>query len=211
MKTPAGTRDRILAAAAAEFAARGFAATSVDRIARRARANKAMIYYHFPSKRALYTGIVRARYTALHERLAAVAARPIPLDEKLDVLIETLVEQMDGTTDFLPIFLREIADRGAHLGPEELALIGEIFATVSGVIVEGGRQGIFRPVHPGLAHFTLIAPLLFFRATEPIRTRLKSVRKVEMPEVTSAMLAAHLQMVARGMLEMPAVAKRKSR
>ena len=35
------TRDRILSAAAEEFGARGFAATTVDRIARRARVNKA--------------------------------------------------------------------------------------------------------------------------------------------------------------------------
>ena len=47
------TRTRILAAAAAEFGVHGFAATTVDRIARRARVNKAMIYYHFPNKRAL--------------------------------------------------------------------------------------------------------------------------------------------------------------
>ena len=50
-----GTRARVAAAAAAEFAAHGFAAARVDRIARRARVNKAMIYYHFASKRALYT------------------------------------------------------------------------------------------------------------------------------------------------------------
>jgi AcrR family transcriptional regulator len=46
--------DRILAAAAAEFAERGFAGARVDRIARRARVNKAMIYYHFASKQRLY-------------------------------------------------------------------------------------------------------------------------------------------------------------
>jgi hypothetical protein len=43
------TRTRILAAASAEFGVHGFAATTVDRIARRARVNKAMIYYHFPT------------------------------------------------------------------------------------------------------------------------------------------------------------------
>ena len=51
---PADTRTRILAAAAAEFGARGFAATTVDAVALRARVNKAMIYYHFKDKRALY-------------------------------------------------------------------------------------------------------------------------------------------------------------
>jgi len=40
----ASSRQRLLAAAAAEFAARGFAGASVERIARAARVNKAMLY-----------------------------------------------------------------------------------------------------------------------------------------------------------------------
>ena len=74
-KAPASdTRSRILAAAADEFGARGFAATTVDRIARRARVNKAMIYYHFPNKRALYTCIIRDLFAPIAEPLAAMAA-----------------------------------------------------------------------------------------------------------------------------------------
>ena len=69
-----GTRSRILTTAAEEFGARGFAATTVDRIARRARVNKAMIYYHFPNKRALYTTIVREHFTPIVEKLAAITA-----------------------------------------------------------------------------------------------------------------------------------------
>ena len=195
-----GTRPRILAAAAAEFGARGFAATSVDRIARRARVNTAMIYYHFPDKRALYTTIVREIYAAIAGQLRAIAAEPSPLDLKLDRLIETLVHSVDDSTYFLPIFLREIADGAVHLGPEELALIASIFATVSGVIIEGGNRGVFQPVHPVLAHFTLIGPLVMFRATTPVRARIKSVRHVDIPEVDSATLVRHLQMVARRML-----------
>ena len=42
--------ERILVAAAAEFASRGYAGARVDRIARRARVNKAMLYYHFSNK-----------------------------------------------------------------------------------------------------------------------------------------------------------------
>ena len=69
-KAPApDTRTRILAAACDEFGAHGFAATTVDRIARRARVNKAMIYYHFPNKRALYTCIIRDVFAPITERV----------------------------------------------------------------------------------------------------------------------------------------------
>jgi AcrR family transcriptional regulator len=201
-KTPSapGTRSRILSAACDEFGAKGFAATTVDRIARRARVNKAMIYYHFPNKRALYTAIVRELYTTLHERLRVIAAQPLTPTQKLDRLIEVFVSSVDGSRHFLPFFLREIADGAVHLGPDELGLIGGIFAIVRGVIAEGTKQRLFQPVNPALAHFTIIGPLIMFRATAAVRERIKVTQRIDIPDVESAALIEHLQMVARRML-----------
>lgn len=194
------TRTRILAAACDEFGAHGFAATTVDRIARRARVNKAMIYYHFPNKRALYTCIIRDVFAPITERVHLAVAEDAPPDRKLARVIDTLVRSVDASTYFLPIFLREIADGGAHLRPEELALLSGIFAAVSGVVAEGAKQHVFDPVHPALAHFTLVGPLVMFRATAPIRARIKSLRHVEIPAADSDTLVRHLQMVAHRML-----------
>lgn len=194
------TRTRILAAACDEFGAHGFAATTVDRIARRARVNKAMIYYHFPNKRALYTCIIRDVFTPITERVRVAMASDAPPEQKLEQLIDTIVRSVDESTHFLPIFLREIADGGAHLGPDELSLLAGIFATVSGIIAEGAKQKSFQPVHPALAHFTLIGPLIMFRATAPVRARIRSVRHVEIPDADTDTLVRHLQMVARRML-----------
>src|SRR5438045_9703083 len=101
-----GTRSRILAAACDEFGARGFAATTVDRIARRARVNKAMIYYHFPNKRALYLAIIREHFAPITEKLGAIAAQPAAPADQLDRLIQSLVQSVDASKHFLPIFLR---------------------------------------------------------------------------------------------------------
>jgi len=198
------TRRRLLAAASDEFGAHGFAATTIDRIARRARVNKAMIYYHFPNKRALYSAMIRDVFAPITERIRAVAAESAPPDRQLDRLIEAIVASIDESTLFLPILLREIADGGAHLGSEELALIAGIFGAVSGVIAEGGRQKLFQPVHPALAHFSIVAPLLMFRAAAPVRARIRQVRHVDIPEADSATLVRHLQMLARRMLAVPA-------
>ena len=199
------TRKRILAAASTEFGAQGFAATTVDCIARRARVNKAMIYYHFPSKRALYTCIIRDVFAPITVGLRAAVAVDAPPEKKLHRLIETLVRSVDDSTYFLPIFLREIADGGAHLGPDELALIAGIFATVSGVVAEGGKQKVFQQVHPALAHFTLVAPLIMFRATAPVRARIRSARHIDIPDADTDTLVRHLQMVAHRMLALPDV------
>ena len=194
------TRRRILAAAATEFGAHGFDATTVDRIARRARVNKAMIYYHFPNKRALYTCIIREVFAPIADRLRAAAAQPGRPDERIARIIDALVRSVDDSSYFLPLFLREIADGGQHLGPDELNLLATIFATVSGVVVDGARQNVFQPVHPALAHFTIVGPLVMFRASAPVRARVKSVRHVDIPDADADTLTNHLQMVARRML-----------
>ena len=204
------TRTRILAAACDEFGAHGFAATTVDRIARRARVNKAMIYYHFPNKRALYTCIIRDVFAPITERVRAAIAKDAPPDRKLAIVIDTLVRSVDASTHFLPIFLREIADGGAHLGPEELALVSGIFAAVSGIVADGVTQKVFNPVHPALAHFTLVGPIVMFRATAPVRARIASVRHVQIPDADSETLVRHLQMVASRMLTPPDAGREKA-
>jgi AcrR family transcriptional regulator len=194
------TRSRIIAAATEEFGARGFAATSVEVIARHARVNKAMIYYHFPSKQALYTSILRDIYVALTEQLQAIAAQTVGPQHKLDALIQTFVQALDARTHFLPMFLRELAEGGRHLSPQELSLIGGIFTVVSGVIAEGVEARVFRPVHPALAHFSIIGPLIMFRATAPVRARIRQARQIEIPDADSATLIQHLQTAAHRML-----------
>jgi TetR/AcrR family transcriptional regulator, regulator of autoinduction and epiphytic fitness len=57
-------RAAILGAAIEEFLAAGFDATSVDRIAARAKVSKRTVYNHFPSKEALFAAILRQLWEA---------------------------------------------------------------------------------------------------------------------------------------------------
>ena len=59
----ARTREALLAAARAEFAAHGFAGARCGAIARRARVNPRMIFYCFGSKENLYREILRRKFT----------------------------------------------------------------------------------------------------------------------------------------------------
>jgi AcrR family transcriptional regulator len=61
------TRQRILEAAFAEFAAHGFAGARVDRIAKAAGCNKNLIYIYFDSKEGLFDATLRARLGLIAE------------------------------------------------------------------------------------------------------------------------------------------------
>lgn len=74
------TRDKILAAALAEYAAKGPAGARIQSIARRARVNKRMLYYCFGNKAELYREVLRSR---LAERSRKLDAMPASLPEGL--------------------------------------------------------------------------------------------------------------------------------
>src|SRR6516225_743501 len=66
-------RAGILAAALEEFAARGFAATRLDDVARRAGVAKGTIYLHFRDKESLFQELVRAMLSPLVGTIEAAA------------------------------------------------------------------------------------------------------------------------------------------
>src|ERR1044072_5775467 len=83
----------IFAAAAEEFSERGFEAGGVDRISAKARVNKAMLYYHFGSKRALYIEVLRDMFRAVSQKARAIADGPGTAPEKLERWVATIIEE----------------------------------------------------------------------------------------------------------------------
>ena len=67
MRTAAATKERILAAALAEFSAHGIAGARVDRIAHAAGCNKNLIYIYFTDKETLFTTVLSKHLVRIHE------------------------------------------------------------------------------------------------------------------------------------------------
>jgi TetR/AcrR family transcriptional regulator len=196
----AGSRARLFAAAADEFAARGFAGANVDRIAATAGLNKAMIYYHFRSKAALYREILRDMFEAVAARVETVAASSSPPDEKMRLFANAIATEAEARPYFPSIWLREIAEKGSHVDASILRVLTRVLAALTAIIDEGVRQRRFRPVNPLLIHAGIVAPLLLFFAIEPLRQRIgRTVTGAAL--VNRADMVAHVQRIALGVLE----------
>jgi len=72
-RNPQQSQQRILDAALAEFAAKGFAGARVDVIARTARINKRMLYHYFGDKEGLFREVMRRK---IAERSAWLGSAP---------------------------------------------------------------------------------------------------------------------------------------
>src|SRR5262245_5294856 len=122
-----GTAASIFMAAAEEFAASGFDGAAVDRIAARASVNKAMIYYHFQNKRALYVDVLRAMFRSVAARARAIADGPGTAPEKLYAWVDAVIEEAARRPWFPPMMLRELAAGAPRFDPETFAMMNGVF------------------------------------------------------------------------------------
>jgi AcrR family transcriptional regulator len=185
----------IFAAAAEEFSERGFEAGGVDRIAAKARVNKAMLYYHFGSKRALYIEVLRDMFRAVSQKARAIADGPGTAPEKLDRWIATIIQEAAARPWFPPIMLRELASGAPRFDPDTFALMNSIYGAVRDVLLQGQREGSFGELDPLLTHLTIMPPILIFfarqrvLATKEITTGLLEPRQIDA-------FVAHMQRTA---------------
>jgi TetR/AcrR family transcriptional regulator len=196
-----GTRDRLFHAAAAEFAARGFAGANIDRIARGARLNRAMIYYHFKSKADVYRHILDDMFGAVEARVRDAAASSIPPEDKIRAFVLAIATEAEARPHFPSIWFREIAEGGVHLDVHTLRHLSEVLKALKAIIDEGVRAGCFRPFNPLLVHAGIVAPLLLFFASAPIRQRLTKAGVAAAAQIRRDAVIAHVQGVALATLE----------
>lgn len=187
------TQAAVFRAAAQEFAERGFDAARVDRIAARARVNKAMLYYHFGSKAELYRTLLRQVFTRAGARLQAVAGSAAPPADKLHQAIAGMADFIDDHAFFPAIMLREVADGGARLDPSTLAALAAVPAAFAAIVQQGVTSGAFRPVHPMAAYFQIFPPVVMFLAGSNIRRELAQLRLAAGTALTDAAFVAHMQ------------------
>jgi TetR/AcrR family transcriptional regulator len=198
----ADTRAAVFDAAAQLFSARGFDGVTVDDIAARARVNKAMIYYHFADKLALYRAVVGDMLRAMGARVAAIASTAASPHDRLEAFVAAFVEMADTRPWFPPLMLREIAEGAPRLDAATLNLLRTVFGAFAAIIGEGQARGAFRPVHPVLAYLSIVGPILLNAARERSaagRGRKKLPMFVALPraELTAHMQQAALRILAR--------------
>jgi AcrR family transcriptional regulator len=169
------TSDNLLRAAVEVFANKGFSGARVEEIAQRAKANKAMIYYHFGSKEGLYKAVLLRHMSGIHREIgSAIEAERDPV-RRLQRLYRSLGDAFRERSTLPFIMLREILAGGAHMDVEVARAFKGIVDLVRASIEEGRAQGRIRALNPIFVHFMMVAPLIIFSVSRPFRERLLPV------------------------------------
>ena len=102
-------REAIITAGLDEFIARGFAATRLDDVAKRAGVAKGTIYLHFEDKEALFQELVRTALVPLISRLAAPPVAGGTARAMIESFAETFARDVVATRrgDILRLLIAE--------------------------------------------------------------------------------------------------------
>jgi TetR/AcrR family transcriptional regulator len=198
--TAVPTRDAVFNAAATLFSAKGFDGVSVDDIAKSAAVNKAMIYYHFADKIALYRAVVTDMLTSVGQHATAIAESDAGPAVKLDRFVENFVRQADERPWFPALMMREIAEGAPHLDLATLGHIRTVFVAFGRILAEGQAAGVFRAIHPILAYTSILGPLMMNAARERVAARPGRTHLPMLVPISHEDLIAHGQETARRML-----------
>lgn len=109
------TASRIFRAAEDLLAERGYEGTSMNDVARRARVNKALVFYHFGTKAELFARVVDHYYEAQTAVLIGAFAKGGTVRERIHHLVDAYLDFCDEHRAFSRLLQEEIFRGGERL------------------------------------------------------------------------------------------------
>ncbi|MEE4608820.1 MAG: CerR family C-terminal domain-containing protein [Desulfobacteraceae bacterium] len=179
-----GTRERILAAAAEIFGARGFKAATTRQIAEAAGVNVAAINYHFKGKLGLYTEVLE---TLLSEGFARYPADmglglETPATQRLEAFIRSFCYRLLGPEGWggyhgkARLIVKEMADPSPALAEVVARHIQPHKQMLVGIVRELLGPGV--PPQAALAcAFSIVGQCIYYATAEPLLALLAPDRK----------------------------------
>ncbi len=141
-------KQRILDAAAALFADRGYDGVSVREIAERAEVTKPVIYYYFKNKRDLHETLIRQAFSHAHQIHEDIFHSETSMKQKLRMLMRAHFNFCKENPDVIKILFdaihQRIDEKQFMKTPEEMEKNPENIRRISDFIRLGQQQQIFK-------------------------------------------------------------------
>lgn len=163
---PEQTRAAILEAALREFADEGLEGARTDAIAAAAGVNKALLYYYFKDKEALYGAVLDRVFGKLTERLHhALDASSTPREAILNYA-GTHFDYIAESCLYPRLVQREFMRAGRSPSPHLRRIVSQFFkpllGRLSAIVRDGIARGEFRPVDPQQFIFSMVGIIVFY-------------------------------------------------
>ncbi len=176
---PEESRAAILKAAVAEFAEHGIAGARTDAIARAAHVNKALLYYYFKDKDALYEAVLDHVFNGLRACVMPVLESDLPPRQKMLEYLGAYFDYIAANPRFPRVVQSEWMRSGegtARMQQVAQEYFRPIFEKVAEVLREGIRAGEFRALNPLDFLPSVAAIIVFYFSAAPL---MKTLMKLD--------------------------------
>lgn len=163
-RDPQASRQALLTAAIAEFAAKGPAGARVDEIARRAGVNKQMLYHYFGNKDDLFRAALEEVYGRIRARERALNLSDLPPIRAMESLVGFSFDYLAEHPEFIALLNDENRYGAMHLdGLREVqAMHLPLVELIRDALQRGVREGVFRDDIDPINLYISIAGLSYF-------------------------------------------------
>jgi TetR/AcrR family transcriptional regulator len=177
---PEESRAAILKAAVAEFAENGIAGARTDAIARAAHVNKALLYYYFKDKVALYEAVLDHVFSGLRARVVPVLESKLSPREKMLEYVGTYFDYIAANPRFPRVvqaeWTRSPGKQSARMEQIAREYFRPIYQKLAEVLKAGADRGDFRRVNPMDFLPSMVAVIIFYFSAAPV---MKALMKVD--------------------------------
>jgi AcrR family transcriptional regulator len=200
-RDPERTKDLILQAGVTEFSAKGLGGARVDAIAKRAGANKRMLYHYFGNKRDLFLAVLEHIYEEIRREEADLHLEKLDPVTGMRRLIEFSFNYYVDHPHFIRLLNSENLHHARHLrrSTRVREMHSPFIAMIRGLLRRGVRQGVFRDgVDPvqlyisiaglGYFYFSNIHTLSTIFGKDLFNARLREMRRRHVVEVVLGFL-----------------------
>jgi TetR/AcrR family transcriptional regulator len=177
---PEQSRASILKAAINEFAEHGIAGARTDAIARAARVNKALLYYYFKDKEAIYQAVLDHVFSGLRDTVVPTLEGDLPPRQKVLNYVAAYFDYIAANPRFPRVvqgeWIRTGSDRIGQMKRVAQNYFRPIYQRLVQVLRAGIESGEFRPIDP--MHFvpSMVAVIIFYFSAAPV---IKTLMKVD--------------------------------
>jgi TetR/AcrR family transcriptional regulator len=198
-RQPERARHAILEAALVEFAQEGVAGARTDHIARAAGVNKALLYYYFHDKEALYGAVIDQVFFGLAECINQVLDRDLPPREKVLAYAGAHFDYIAASPLNPRLVQREMMRAGRKGSPHIRRIVEHYLRPIQTRLMElfkqGAESGDFRRVNAAHFIFSVVAMNVFYFSSAPVLALMTQSDPLA-PEAVAARRAAVLDLIA---------------
>lgn len=188
--------SEIADAALALFSERGFAATRLEDVAKRAGISKGTLYLYYPTKEDLFRAVLRQGLLPNLEAMErAVSAHQGTTAELLEAIVARMLVLLDTNLTAIPkLILAESGNFPAIARMYADEVVKRAMGMLSSILQRGMERGEVRPLDPQSAIPSVVAPFMML-----ILWKHSLGQHTDLPMDPSAVLRTHIDVLLRGL------------